>query len=113
MGGAASTQADVYSYGVLLLETFTGKRPTNEMFHSDLDLRRYVAMAYPDSVLDIVDPSMMVNLKSETAGQGRIRDSFVSILRLGLSCSQESPSKRMEMGDVINELLLVKKLFDG
>ncbi|KAF8735463.1 hypothetical protein HU200_014480 [Digitaria exilis] len=36
MGSAITRQGDVYSFGVLLLEMLTGKRPTDEMLSTDL-----------------------------------------------------------------------------
>ncbi|KAJ0103290.1 hypothetical protein Patl1_06569 [Pistacia atlantica] len=36
MGAIVSPEGDVYSYGILLLEMITGKRPTDEMFNEEL-----------------------------------------------------------------------------
>ena len=50
-----TTQGDVYSFGVLLLEIFTGKRPTESSFEDGLNLNQFVKMALPDGAMEIVD----------------------------------------------------------
>lgn len=55
MGSEVSTQGDMYSYGILLLEMFSGKRPTSNLFTGNFNLHRYVKMGLPDRVMEIVD----------------------------------------------------------
>ncbi|PIA54655.1 hypothetical protein AQUCO_00900905v1 [Aquilegia coerulea] len=59
LGGGVSPKGDVYSYGIVLLEMFTGKKPTDTMFTEELDLHKWVAMALPDFVMDIIDPELV------------------------------------------------------
>ncbi|KAL7182439.1 hypothetical protein ACSBR1_041193 [Camellia fascicularis] len=56
---------DMYSYGVLLLEMFTGKRPTNNMFTSNVNLHSYVQMCLPEQVMQIVDPQIILEMEEE------------------------------------------------
>ncbi|ERN09748.1 hypothetical protein AMTR_s00029p00235080 [Amborella trichopoda] len=51
----ASTNADVYGFGILLLKMFTGKKPTDEMFANGLSLCEFVNKAYPNQVMEIMD----------------------------------------------------------
>ncbi|XP_058222993.1 probable LRR receptor-like serine/threonine-protein kinase At3g47570 [Rhododendron vialii] len=60
MGEEISTQGDIYSYGVLLLEMFIGKRPTDCMFSDNLSLSGYTKMFLPNKVLEIVDPQIIL-----------------------------------------------------
>jgi len=53
-----STAGDVYSYGIMVLEMMTGKRPTDNMFRESLNLHNYVRMALPDQIVQIVDPRL-------------------------------------------------------
>ena len=58
MGGQVSPLGDIYSYGILLLEMFIGKRPIDEMFKDGLSIHKFATMALQEHIMDIVDPSM-------------------------------------------------------
>ncbi|XP_042521273.1 probable LRR receptor-like serine/threonine-protein kinase At3g47570 [Macadamia integrifolia] len=60
-----STHGDVYSYEILLLEMFVGKRPTHEMFKDYFNLHCWVEMAMHDGVMAVVDPSLVSMEKYE------------------------------------------------
>ncbi|KAF7132089.1 hypothetical protein RHSIM_Rhsim09G0174200 [Rhododendron simsii] len=64
-GGRTSTEGDVYSYGILLLELLTGKRPTNEMFTIRQSLHEFCKVALPERVMEIVDPRMLLEEPTE------------------------------------------------
>lgn len=38
---------DAYSFGITLLEMFTGRAPTDDMFREGLSLHLFAEMAYP------------------------------------------------------------------
>ena len=58
MGSEVST-SDNYSFGILVLEMFTGKRPTDEMFKDGLSLHSFVKGALPWSVSEVADPILL------------------------------------------------------
>ncbi|CAN6581480.1 unnamed protein product [Malus baccata var. baccata] len=64
-GGQVSILGDVYSYGILLLEMFIGKRPTDDMFKDGLSIYQFVAMSLPDHVMDVVDHSIILDLEAD------------------------------------------------
>ena len=57
--GMISAGGDVYSYGVLLMETFTRKKPTNEMFTGEISLRDWVRESLPRALSDVVDANLV------------------------------------------------------
>ncbi|XP_071916973.1 putative receptor-like protein kinase At3g47110 [Coffea arabica] len=121
MGLAASTQGDVYSYGILLLEIITGKRPTDDIFVGDLDLHNYVNGALHERVPEIVDPLLLLegdenrNMTpgGKTINVGREIDCIISLLKIGLKCSARLPNDRMHMNEVVRKLHLIKDVFLG
>ncbi|KAB2063996.1 hypothetical protein ES319_A10G258400v1 [Gossypium barbadense] len=59
MGSELSTKGDVYSYGILLLEMFTGKSPIDERFREGLSLHNFVKAALPERIIEITDPILV------------------------------------------------------
>ncbi|XP_037494129.1 probable LRR receptor-like serine/threonine-protein kinase At3g47570 [Jatropha curcas] len=106
LGSEVSKQGDVYSYGILLLEMFTRKRPTDDMFKEGWNLHKFVKSAFPNGVSAIVDPILI-----QEGGQSInkiIMECLISILEIGICCSAESPIDRMNIGDVAIKLCLIR-----
>ncbi|MBA0621980.1 hypothetical protein Godav_007555 [Gossypium davidsonii] len=120
MGKEVSTFGDVYSYGVVLMELFTGKRPTDSMFTGELSLRDYVKAALPDRAAEIADPwfnfeneAFDQNGQSSGGGTGNAGKWLGSVLGIGVACSADSPIERMKIGDVLRELDNVRNRLIG
>uniref|UniRef100_A0A0E0BKE7 Receptor kinase-like protein Xa21 n=1 Tax=Oryza glumipatula TaxID=40148 RepID=A0A0E0BKE7_9ORYZ len=117
-GNTVSTLGDIYSYGILVLEMVTGKRPIDNKSIQGLSLREYVELGLHGKMMDVVDTQLFLGLENEfhiaddSSCKGRI-DCLVALLRLGLYCSQEMPSNRMLTGDIIKELSSIKQSLVG
>ncbi|RHN54573.1 putative protein kinase RLK-Pelle-LRR-XII-1 family [Medicago truncatula] len=117
MGFEVSTEGDMYSFGILLLEMLTGRKPTDELFKDDHNLHNYVKLSIPDNLFHIVDRSIIIESEHNTdnGNTGSIHPNvekcLLSLLRIALSCSVESPKERMNMVDVIRELNIIKSFF--
>ena len=111
MGCDTSTKGDVYSYGIIILEMFLGKRPTDEMFKNGLSLHNYakMAVAQPEGLVQIVDPILRREVEERLVQMDAIMHRCLfTILQLGLACSVQSPKERMNMEEVTRKLHLIK-----
>ena len=116
MGSQLSTNGDVYSFGILLLEMLTGRRPTDKLFKDDLNLHNFVKLALPGQVMEIVDHSifnevgesdnMVTSWSDWTSGHTKC---LILVFQIGLACSAESPIDRMDMTRVSLELLSIRR----
>ncbi|KAK2634190.1 hypothetical protein Ddye_028982, partial [Dipteronia dyeriana] len=119
MRESVSAHEDIYSYGILLLEILTGKRPTNEMFKDGLSLHSFCKMALPDRVMEIADPFLLIlyeELIGQTnGGKGTVKVSkcLISLVRIGVACSTKTPHKRMGISEIVMELNAIKQAFLG
>ncbi|WVZ96202.1 hypothetical protein U9M48_041869 [Paspalum notatum var. saurae] len=88
-GGQASVEGDAYSFGVTLLEMFTGKAPTDDMFVEGLTLHSLAEAGLPDKISEIIDPDLLLN---ELNGKdSSILNRLASVVGVGVSCSKDNP----------------------
>ncbi|KAM3271014.1 hypothetical protein P3S67_029216 [Capsicum chacoense] len=57
--GLVSTKCDVYSYGIVLMETFTRTKPIDEMFDDGLSLKQWVSNSLPQAITEVVDANLI------------------------------------------------------
>ncbi|XP_021287636.1 putative receptor-like protein kinase At3g47110 [Herrania umbratica] len=106
--GIVSTKGDVYSFGNLLMETFTKKKPTNEMFIEEMSLKYWVKESLPSAVVHVVDNDLLNTGEIELLAT---KDCVFSILQLALECSAELPEERIDMEEVVARLKKIKVMF--
>ncbi|XP_027152368.1 probable LRR receptor-like serine/threonine-protein kinase At3g47570 [Coffea eugenioides] len=106
--GLVSTSCDVYSFGITLMETFTKRKPKDEMFTEELSLRRWVQDCLPDSVIQVIDVDL---LHPEDGLVQKKINCISSVLQLGLSCTIDAPEERINMKEVLRALQKIKLQF--
>lgn len=122
MGKEVSTIGDVYSYGILLLEMFTGKQPTEEPFKDDMSLHNFVKMALlpGGNVTEIVDQSLvqekMENVEANitnSSSRSKEIECLTSLLRVGIASSAYSPRDRKDMKEIVAVLFSIRNKYLG
>ncbi|KAF3330227.1 putative LRR receptor-like serine/threonine-protein kinase [Carex littledalei] len=110
VGNHVSPQGDVYSYGILLIELFTAKRPTDDILKDGLTLQKFVENQLSNGLpaAQIVDASL-ISKESSELGE-RLETCLELILRTGLSCAKTRPRERMKIKDVVTQLVNVKEM---
>ncbi|KAJ1397870.1 Serine/threonine-protein kinase, active site [Sesbania bispinosa] len=85
---------DIYSYGVVLLELLTGKRPLDPEFGESIDIVGWIRMKIDKkSPEEALDPSVG-NCK-------HVQEEMLLVLRIALLCTAKLPKDRPSMRDVI------------
>ncbi|KAJ0595857.1 putative protein kinase RLK-Pelle-LRR-XII-1 family [Helianthus annuus] len=100
-----TSNGDIYSFGILVLEAMTGKHPTDDIFNEDLCLHKFASMALLDNVIDIIDVNIL-NLYQEYNEENamKIEECLTLTIKIGVACSVDSPTQRMDVKKVMREL---------
>ncbi|KAI8551444.1 hypothetical protein RHMOL_Rhmol06G0186200 [Rhododendron molle] len=107
---------------------FTAKRPTDSMFIDGMTLHNFAKTALAEQVESIVDPTLLAQTEQGEASSStnssqslsfarshKIREILISIVNVGIACSEELPRDRSVMNEVLTRLHACKKtlLQDG
>uniref|UniRef100_A0A0D9VIB7 Receptor kinase-like protein Xa21 n=1 Tax=Leersia perrieri TaxID=77586 RepID=A0A0D9VIB7_9ORYZ len=110
-GGHVSTSGDVYSFGILLLEMITGKRPTDPAFKDGLDIINFVESNFPHQIFSVIDADLVEECKEFSQAtevtaevENAVHQCLISLIELALCCARRSPSERPNMKQVASKM---------
>ena len=92
-------KSDIYSYGVVLLELLTGKRPIDKEFGESIDVVEWIRNKTRNNrpLEEVLDPSLGGDCK-------HVQEEMLLVLRIALLCTAKAPKDRPSMRDVITML---------
>ncbi|KAK3155814.1 hypothetical protein QOZ80_2AG0099020 [Eleusine coracana subsp. coracana] len=91
-------KSDIYSYGVVLMELITGRRPVDPEFGEGQDIVGWVRdKIRTNTVEEFLDP----NVGGRCA---HVREEMLLVLRIAVLCTARAPRDRPSMRDVITML---------
>ncbi|KAL6846169.1 hypothetical protein ACP4OV_023617 [Aristida adscensionis] len=113
-GSSPTTKGDVYSFGVLVLEVVTRRKPTDDMFEAGLSLHGWVKLHRHGRADVVVDPALARMVRDQTPEVRRMSDVAIGeLLELGVLCTQENPAARPTMMDAADDLDRLKRYIGG
>ncbi|KAL2513233.1 putative LRR receptor-like serine/threonine-protein kinase [Abeliophyllum distichum] len=107
--GIVSTSGDVYSFGIMLLEMYTRKKPTDAMFGEKMSLNSWVSQSLDENkIIEVVDANL---LRRGDANFSAKEQCVLSILALAMECLINSPMERIGMREIVARLEKIKTTF--
>ncbi|KAJ0740991.1 putative protein kinase RLK-Pelle-LRR-III family [Helianthus annuus] len=104
--GRISKRTDIWCLGILILEIMTGKIPVYTLHQSkgnDTEITDFInSVAEQESDIDMFDKAMTGFDKSNEG-------EMIKLLKIGLSCCEKDPKKRMDIKQVLERIEEVKE----
>ncbi|KAL2642430.1 hypothetical protein R1flu_010017 [Riccia fluitans] len=95
--GKLTTKSDIFSFGVVLLETTTGRRPRAVNCPGGMSMVEWVTAAdLKDEIDTVVDPAL---------GNRYNREGMRKVVKMALSCIATVGEERPEMRDILRVLM--------
>ncbi|KAG7532672.1 Protein kinase domain [Arabidopsis thaliana x Arabidopsis arenosa] len=110
LGEKPSQAGDVYSFGVMLLELFSGKSPMDESFEGDQSLVKWISYGFQNNaIMEVIDPNLKGLMDNICGAQLHTKiDCLNKIMEVGSACTAYAAGERMNMRDVLRILKAAK-----
>ncbi|KAI5670023.1 hypothetical protein M9H77_19876 [Catharanthus roseus] len=102
--GIVSTRSDIYSYGIMLMEVFTRRKPSDEMFHGGLSLKSWVSECMASNLIKVIDAKLLKSSSQSRKDFEEELNCISSVMDVALSCTNDSPRDRKNIDDVLATL---------
>ncbi|CAI9778149.1 unnamed protein product [Fraxinus pennsylvanica] len=91
-------KSDIYSFGVVLLELVTGRRPIEEAYGEGKDIVYWVSTYLNDqeNVVKVLDPKVVSDF---------VKDDMIKFLKIAELCTSKLPNLRPNMKEVVKMLI--------
>ncbi|CAI9114806.1 OLC1v1015608C1 [Oldenlandia corymbosa var. corymbosa] len=91
-------KSDIYSFGVVLLELITGRKPIEDAFGEGKDIVYWVSSHLSDrkDILKVLDPKIACDI---------VQDDMIKVLRIATLCTAKLPNLRPSMKDIVKMLM--------
>lgn len=89
---------DIYSFGVVLLELLTGRRPLDPDFGESVDIVEWIRMKIRDN------RNLEQALEPNVGNCNHVQEEMLLVLRIAFLCTAKLPKDRPSMRDVITML---------
>ncbi|PIM97713.1 Serine/threonine protein kinase [Handroanthus impetiginosus] len=106
--GLVSTRSDAYSFGILLMETFTRMKPSDDVFAGELSLKDWVKGSLQSDITQVMDPNLLTHEEENFDTKVQC---LLFIMELALKCTEELPDLRISMKDAVTMLKKIKYQF--
>ena len=110
LGGRVTTKGDVYSYGVVIWEMLTRKKPIHNMFVEGMNLQKWVGIHFPNQVGEVVDRSLL-RRNSTIIEEDKELNCINHLVTVGFLCTKESLEGRPTMIEILGMLQNIKETF--
>ena len=87
------------------MEMFTRRRPSDEIFTGEMNIRCWINDSFPSGIHKVVDSNLI------RQGMNKSMQCFSSIMKLALSCTVVTPDARISMEDALSTLKKIRLQF--